>query len=141
MIPQVLMVDDNPGDLQLIEEAFKDMRIAVAFIAATEARSALDYLARAAAGQERRPDVLILDFNLPGMNGREVVETLRRDASWRDLPVVVLSGESVSAEGLPVDEVMAKPTSYARYCALAQRLARYWIPRRSGRIAAAAMRA
>jgi CheY-like chemotaxis protein len=137
MIPHVLMVDDNPGDLQLIEEAFKDMRIPVAFIAATEAGSALDYLARAAAGEERRPDVLILDFNLPGMNGREVVAALRDDPAWKGLPVVVLSGAKFSTADLPVDEVMAKPHSYARYCALAQRLQRYWAPKRGGVAAAA----
>src|SRR4051812_6100708 len=54
MTPHVLMVDDNPGDLQLIEEAFKDSRLDVAFIAAMEAQSALEYLARAAVGQEQR---------------------------------------------------------------------------------------
>jgi CheY-like chemotaxis protein len=138
MIPHVLMVDDNPGDLQLIEEAFKDMRIPVAFIAATEAGSALGYLARAAVGEERRPDVLILDFKLPGMDGREVVAALRDDPTWKELPVVVLSGAEFPTADLPVDEVVAKPDSYARYCALAQRLQRYWAPRRSGRVATAA---
>jgi CheY-like chemotaxis protein len=123
------MVDDNPGDLQLIEEAFRDCRIEVAFIAATEPRSALDYLERAAAGTETRPDVLILDLNLPGMHGREVIDTLRGSPVWRGLPVVVLTGERAGAEGLPVDEVVAKPDSYAKYCALARRLRRFWSPR------------
>ena len=135
MTPHVLMVDDNPGDLQLIEEAFKDCRIDVAFLAATEAQAAFDYLALAASGAEPRPDVLLLDLNMPGMDGREVIAALRRDPAWKHLPVVVLSGEKNVAD-MAADEIWAKPDTYAKYCALAKSLQRYWSgPRRSGRAA------
>ena len=127
MNPNVLMVDDNPGDLQLIEEAFKDSGIPVVFHAAGDASSAFEHLTRAEIAARPLPDVIILDLNLPGMHGLEVITALRANLAWKHIPIVVFSGEDTAdAHGLGADEVVVKPASYGRYLALAQRLRRYW---------------
>ena len=128
MNPHVLMVDDNPGDLQLIEEAFKDCRIPVTFHAASDAPAAFEYLTRSEIGGKGMPDVLILDLNLPCMQGREVIGALRGHLAWKDIPIVVFSGEKhdTLVDALDADEVIEKPASYKKYLALVQGLKRYW---------------
>ncbi len=127
MNPHVLMIDDNPGDVQLIEEAFKDCRIPVEFHAASDAPAAFEYLTRSEIGGKALPDVLILDLNLPCMQGPEVIGALRGHNAWKDIPIVVFSGRKhePSDDALDADEVIEKPASYKKYLALVQRLKRY----------------
>jgi CheY-like chemotaxis protein len=131
MKPHVLMVDDNPGDLQMIEEAFKDCRIDVAFHSARHASDALEHLTRHEVCGTPLPDVVILDLNMPGMGGRDFISIVRGDRAWRHIPIVVFSGDTSedalrACQALGAHEVVAKPGTYAKYLALAQRLTRFW---------------
>ncbi len=131
MKPHVLMVDDNPGDLQMIEEAFKDCRIDVAFHGATRAADAIEQLTRHEVCGTPLPDVVILDLNLPDMGGRDMMSIMRKDRAWKDIPIVVFSGltsaaDQAACQALGAHEVVQKPGSYAKYLALAQRLSQLW---------------
>lgn len=127
MPPRVLMVDDNPGDCQLVEEAFRDCRIPVCFHAAADAPAAfatLDDLRRTGT----RPDLVIIDLQLPGsMDGEQAIASLRADPRTRHLPIVVFSGQlRPGAPALDAQETVAKPRSYQEYLALVRRLRAYW---------------
>ncbi|MBA2479333.1 MAG: response regulator [Planctomycetes bacterium] len=131
MKPHVLMVDDNPGDLQMIEEAFKDSRIDVSFHSARHAAEALEHLTRHEVCGTPLPDVVILDLNMPGLGGRDIISIMRGDRAWKHIPIVVFSGDaSIDAQRtcqeLGAHEVVVKPGTYSKYLSLVQRLPRFW---------------
>ena len=86
----LLLVDDNPADCLLAEEAFEQYSEQVSFKVIQDGQRALDWLHEQAARQSL-PDVVLLDVNMPGMNGFEVLSALRNEATFRHLPVVMLT--------------------------------------------------
>ena len=86
----LLLVDDNPADCLLAEEAFEQYSEQVSFKVIQDGQRALDWLHEQAARQSL-PDVVLLDVNMPGMNGFEVLSALRNEAIFRHLPVVMLT--------------------------------------------------
>ena len=89
---EILMVEDNPGDVRLTQEALKDAKVLVTLNVATDGDEALKYLRRqppyAAA---TRPDLILLDLNLPTRDGREVLAAIKSDDSLKRIPVVILT--------------------------------------------------
>jgi CheY-like chemotaxis protein len=86
----LLLIDDNPADCMLAEEAFELYSEQVSIKVIQDGQSALDWLHEQAAKQSL-PDVVLLDVNMPGMNGFEVLSALRNEAIFRHLPVVMLT--------------------------------------------------
>jgi chemotaxis family two-component system response regulator Rcp1 len=84
----VLLVEDNPGDIRLTREALRDAHIWTNLHVAKDGEEAMSFL-KNNAGQ--RPDLVILDLNLPRKDGREVLAEIKRDPSLRRIPVVVLT--------------------------------------------------
>jgi CheY-like chemotaxis protein len=90
---EVLLVEDNPGDARLTEEALKEGCVRHRLHVMKDGASALELVRRE--GDYRaapRPDLILLDLNLPGQDGREVLDSLHDDPGLRDIPVVVLTG-------------------------------------------------
>ena len=88
----ILMVEDNPGDVTLIENAFRKSMFAVNLVTAMHGEQMLDMLGRELKnGAAALPDLIILDLNLPKMPGHKVLEALRNDQSFQHIPVIVLS--------------------------------------------------
>jgi chemotaxis family two-component system response regulator Rcp1 len=88
----LLLVEDNPGDIRLTEEALKDGPVKVNLSVAKDGVEAVDFLMQR--GQFRnapRPDLILLDLNLPRKNGREVLHEIKADPSLRQIPVVVMT--------------------------------------------------
>ena len=89
---EVLLVEDNPADFRLTQEALKEAKIRNTLHSATDGVEALDFLyARGDHAGAPRPDLVILDLNLPKMDGREVLKAIKTDAELRRIPVVVLT--------------------------------------------------
>ena len=91
---QVFMVDDNPDDIELTLEAFKEVKsqYGFSFDVAQDGIEALQYLRREGEhGQRPNPDIILLDLNMPRMNGFELLEQIKKDSELKDIPVVVLS--------------------------------------------------
>jgi two-component system response regulator len=88
----MLVVEDNPGDVELIRLAFKHSRVANRIDVVEDGEEALQYVRRSGrfAGV-RRPDLIILDLNLPKVDGREVLEAIKADSRLKDIPVIVLT--------------------------------------------------
>lgn len=88
----VLLVEDDPGDELMTREAFEDNKIGNTLHVVRDGEEALDFLYRRGAHQEApRPDLILLDLNLPKYDGRQVLEKVKSDSDLTDIPVVVLT--------------------------------------------------
>jgi chemotaxis family two-component system response regulator Rcp1 len=89
---EVLLVEDNPGDVRLTREAFRDSRVPTNMHVATDGVEAMDFVKRRGKfSVAPRPDIILLDLNLPRKDGREVLEELKKDDDLKSIPVVILT--------------------------------------------------
>lgn len=96
---RILLVDDSPGDVSLTREAFGAARIANELSVAVDGRQALSMLRREGVHADTvRPDLVLLDLNLPGTDGRAVLSTLKSDPDLGSIPVIVLTTSSDEAD-------------------------------------------
>ncbi len=105
---QVLLVEDNPGDVRLFREAISQHAADVTLHVVDNGEDALRFVRREGAfGSAPAPDLIILDFNLPGKDGREVLGELKSDPGLRRIPVVVLTTSGVEKDVLRAYELHA----------------------------------
>lgn len=89
----ILLVEDNPGDVRLIEEAFSDGDIANTLHSVTDGQAALDFIYQCEEyGDAPRPDIVLLDLKLPKVDGEDVLHEIKYHPELNDVPVIVLSG-------------------------------------------------
>jgi len=97
--PRILIVEDSPGDLRLIQEAFRETRRSHDAAVARDGVEALNYLFRRGEhGGAARPDLILLDLNLPKKSGREVLAEVKTDGDLMPIPVVVFSSSSAPSD-------------------------------------------
>jgi two-component system response regulator len=132
----ILLVEDNPDDVDLTLRAFKRSKIANEIIVARDGTEALDYLFGTGSHVVREsrpaPEVVLLDLNLPKVNGLEVLRRLRADERTRRLPVVVLTSSSeesdiVRSYDLGANSFVRKPVDFAQFLEAAAQLGLYWL--------------
>ncbi|HEX6913407.1 MAG TPA: response regulator [Longimicrobium sp.] len=96
---RVLLVEDNPGDVRLTREALKDDRVCSSLSVVADGVEAMAFLRREGRYSDApRPDLILLDLNLPRKSGREVLEEVRADAALRTIPIVVVTGSEEERE-------------------------------------------
>jgi CheY-like chemotaxis protein len=132
----ILLVEDNPADIKITERALRQGGIPVDLIVVRDGQEALDYLLgrQLPPGSSvwRRPDLILLDLNLPRLPGREVLERIRATPAFRSVPIIVLT---TSRREEDVQEVYAagantyieKPNDFNRFVEILQILQRYWL--------------
>ena len=117
---EILLVEDNPGDIRLTLEAFKDAKVANHVSVVTDGIQALNHIHRQnALVGVLKPDLVLLDLNLPGKDGRTVLGELRADRRFARLPVVVLTTshseeDMLRSQQLDVTAYMVKPVDFAQ---------------------------
>jgi two-component system response regulator len=132
----ILLVEDNPADVKITQRALRESGLPVELIVVRDGQEAVDYLLRqgshAATTDWRSPDLILLDLNLPGMSGRQVLERVRATPSLRAVPVVVLTTsrrhedvEQMYASG--ANTYIEKPQDFARFVQVLQTIHRYWL--------------
>ena len=129
-LPPILLVEDNPMDLDLTLRAFNKRRFINAIEVARDGEEALAYVARWDAG-EPIPAVILLDINMPKVNGQEVLEQLKRHPVYRRIPVVVLTSsredrDLATAYDLGVNSYIEKPVSFNKFMEVADQIELYW---------------
>jgi chemotaxis family two-component system response regulator Rcp1 len=130
---QILLVEDNPGDVRLTQEAFKDGRIPVLMDVALDGEEAIFYLQRRPPYQTApRPDLILLDLNIPKRDGREVLEFIKNDHSLRSIPVVVLTTSNAEQDisktySLHVNAYINKPVDFDKFFDIVQKIEDFWL--------------
>src|ERR1700759_3614668 len=92
---EILLVDDSPADVRLTIEALKEAKLHNQIHVACDGEAALEFLRQPG---QRRPDLILLDLNLPGLDGREVLAEIKSDPELTIIPVVVLTTSSAEAD-------------------------------------------
>ena len=120
---EVLLVEDDPGDVVITQEAFQDYRIANRLSVVTNGEDALAYLRREGRyADAATPDLVLLDLNLPRRNGREVLKEVKSDPALRRIPVVVLTTSDAEEDVLASYDLHAnafvrKPVDFDQFVA------------------------
>jgi CheY-like chemotaxis protein len=131
----VLLVEDNPADIKIAQRALRDAEHGVELIVARDGREALDYLLRQGAHANttdwKAPALVLLDVNLPGLTGRQVLEQIRSTPRLRMLPVIVLTTSRRVEDiqemyGAGANSYIEKPQEYRRFVEIMDVLQRYW---------------
>jgi len=130
---EILLVEDDLEDAGLTIEALRqgDVRCRVSLV--RDGEEAVDFLHRRGRyGRAPRPDLILLDLNLPKKNGREVLAELKADRRLCRKPVVVLTAsaahrEILEEEGLHVEDYLLKPIDAGQFVHLVKSLRRYWL--------------
>lgn len=90
---EILLIEDNPGDVRLLEEAFRDGQINNQLHTVTDGQAALNFIHRQDEYEDApRPDAILLDLNLPRVDGEDVLHEIKHHPELEDVPVIVLSG-------------------------------------------------
>jgi two-component system, chemotaxis family, response regulator Rcp1 len=96
---EVLLVEDSPGDVRLTREAFKDAKVHINLQVAPDGAEAMDFLNREGKYSDApRPDLILLDLNLPKKDGREVLEEIKESPTLKSIPVVILTTSASDAD-------------------------------------------
>ena len=118
---EVLLVEDNPADVRIIREALTISRIPHRLHVVEDGEQALDFVrGNGAYANSPRPDLMLLDLNIPKIHGHEVIAQLRADAPARRVPIVVLTGSKLEKDmertfALHADEHIVKPARLFEY--------------------------
>jgi chemotaxis family two-component system response regulator Rcp1 len=96
---EVLLVEDSPGDVRLTQEAFRDANPSIRLHVATDGVEAMTFLRREGIyANAPRPDLILLDLNLPKMDGREVLAHIKEDHTLKTIPTVILTTSDAEAD-------------------------------------------
>ncbi len=94
-LTHILLVEDNDGDIFLTKEAFDECKVKTAISVAKNGKEALDFLfQRDAFVDAKKPDLILLDINIPIFNGHEVLQQIKADANLKKIPVIMLTTSS-----------------------------------------------
>ena len=130
---QILLVEDTPGDTRLIKEAFHHLGEPVKMHHAWHGVEALEFLRRNGPfGDAPRPDLILLDLDIPETNGREVLAQINADPNLKSIPTVVLAASADPADVLLCYKLHAncyleKPTNWDEFDYLATSIDRFWL--------------
>ncbi len=130
---EILLVEDNPGDARLTLEAFKDGKVLNNLSVVHDGVAALAYLRKQGPhASATTPDLILLDLNLPKMDGREVLAVIKEDAALKTIPVVVLTTSSsqddvASAYGRHANCYITKPVDLDQFLRVVQSIESFWL--------------
>jgi CheY-like chemotaxis protein len=132
---EVLLVEDSPGDVRLTQEAFRDANPTVHLNVAIDGVDAVAFLRRKGAHADApRPDLILLDLNLPKMDGREVLAHIKEDDSLKLIPTVILTTSDAEADivksyQLQANCYLTKPVQLEEFEVLVKSINDFWLKR------------
>ncbi len=129
---EVLVIEDNEGDVRLIKEAFKDSLIVNKFSVVGDGEQALDYLnKRGKYESSTRPDLIILDLNLPKMNGFDVLTEVKSNPAIQKIPIIIFSSSTSDSDvlrsyDLKANSYVSKPTDFNEFLNVVRTIDEFW---------------
>jgi len=130
---EILLVEDNPGDVRLTIEALKEGKVRNNLHVAHDGEQAVRFLRRAEGHEDAaRPDLILLDLNLPRMDGREVLAEIKADPELRRIPVVVLTTSKATEDiarsyDLHANCYVTKPVDLDRFITVIRSIEGFWL--------------
>ena len=130
---EVLLVEDSAGDVRLTQEAFRDANRSVRLHVATDGVEAMAFLRhQGAQSAAPRPDLILLDLNLPKMDGREVLAGIKKDASLKTIPTIILTTSEAEADiarsyELQANCFLSKPAQLDQFETLVKSINDFWL--------------
>ena len=130
---EILLVEDNPGDYRLTKEALKEGKVYNNLYWMKDGVEAIEFLKRRGPHAEApRPDIILLDLNLPKKDGREVLSEIKRDEELRTIPVVILTTSKAEEDVLRSYDLHAncyvtKPVDLEKFIVVVQSIDRFWL--------------
>ncbi len=130
---EILLIEDNPADIRLTQEAFRAARLQNSIHVVKDGVSAMAFIRQAAPFQHApRPDLILLDLNLPKKDGREVLREMKADPHTRTIPVVVLTTSDdeedvLRSYDLHANAYLVKPIDVLRFITMIQSLESFWL--------------
>ena len=130
---EVLLVEDNPGDVRLIMEAFRETKLLIHVSVAEDGVQALAMLRRQGSHvRAPRPDLVVLDLNLPLKDGREVLAEIKEDPELQHIPVVILTTSNADQDILKAYKhhancYITKPIQLEQFLAVARSIEDFWL--------------
>ncbi len=124
----VLLVEDDPGDVVLIQEAFEHNKVRNHLHVVGDGVEAMTFLRESG----ERPDLVLLDLNLPRMDGREVLEEIKTDPALRSIPVVVLTTSKAEEDilrsyDLHANAYVTKPVDFGRFIEVVRQIDEFFV--------------
>jgi len=133
MATSVLLIEDNSGDVRLMREVLRDTNNSLHLLVASDGMEAMDFLHHKGHHVHApRPDIILLDLNLPRMHGREVLACIKEDTSLRAIPVIVLTTSNANEDiarcyQLRASCYLCKPGQLSEYERLIESISRFWL--------------
>ncbi|HUE97028.1 MAG TPA: response regulator [Longimicrobiaceae bacterium] len=130
---EILLVEDNPGDVRLTREAFKDAKVRNNLHVVDDGVKALEFLrSEGEYAAAPRPDLILLDLNLPRKGGREVLQEIKSDPDLLQIPVVVLTSSEADQDIAQAYELHAncfitKPVDLDQFLSVVRSLEDFWL--------------
>jgi two-component system, chemotaxis family, response regulator Rcp1 len=129
---QVLLIEDSPGDARLTREAFRDTNTSVQLHLAVDGVEALAFLDKGKTNPGPGPDLILLDLNLPRMDGREVLAQIKADERLKTIPTVILTTSEAQADivksyQLQANAYLTKPVDLDAFEALVTSINDFWL--------------
>lgn len=128
----ILLVEDSPADVLIAREALSEAKLLNTIHVAEDGVEALDYLfQRGKFASASRPDLILLDLNLPRKNGREVLEEIKADSELKQIPVVVLTTSSAEEDvlrsyNLHANCYVVKPVEFNSFVSAVKSIQQFW---------------
>jgi len=130
---EILLVEDSPGDVRLMQEALREGKVANRVHVVRDGVQAMDFVRQQGEYADApRPDIILLDLNLPKKDGREVLAELKADPDLRRIPVVILTTSQAEEDILRAYDLhancyMTKPVDLGQFFALVKDIEQYWL--------------
>jgi CheY-like chemotaxis protein len=129
----ILLVEDSPGDVRLTREALRDANVTIHLDVAADGIEAMAFLRREGEhAQAPRPDLILLDLNLPRMDGREVLAQIKEDVELKSIPTVILTTSEAEADivksyELQANSYLSKPVELDAFESLVKSINDFWL--------------
>ena len=129
---EILLVEDNPGDVRLTQEALQEGKVINTLHTAADGVQALEYLKQEGKYTDAvRPDIILLDLNLPRMDGRELLAIIKSDPDLRRIPVVILTTSKAEEDIIETYDLHAncfitKPVDLDQFFVVVQSVEEFW---------------
>jgi len=132
-LAHILLVEDNEGDILLTKEAFEECKVNTAISVAKNGKEALDFLFKKGVfADAKKPDLILLDINMPIMNGHEVLKQIKADVNLKKIPVIMLTTSS-SEKDLDTayenhcNSYVKKPLEMSEFLSAILKIEEFWL--------------